>query len=73
MTGDCGVLRRCPITGAGRQRAVPRPTCHMTTLIATISMLAALIGSVSRQIEVVDDQLTLDGLRIIYQRNVDER
>ena len=35
--------------------------------------LAPLIGSVSRQIEVVDDQLTLDGLRIIYQRNVDER
>ena len=31
--------------------------------------LAPLIGNVSRQIEVVDDQLTLDGLRIIYQRN----
>src|SRR2546426_730775 len=35
--------------------------------------LAPLIGSVSRQIEVVDDQLTLDGLRIIYQRNAGER
>jgi type III pantothenate kinase len=35
--------------------------------------LAPLIGSVSRQIDVVDDQLTLDGLRIIYQRNVGER
>ena len=31
--------------------------------------LAPLIGNISRQIEVVDDQLTLDGLRIIYQRN----
>ena len=31
--------------------------------------LAPLIGSLSKQIEVVDDQLTLDGLRIIYQRN----
>ena len=35
--------------------------------------LAPLIGSVSRQIEVVDDQLTLDGLRIIYQRNAGDR
>ena len=35
--------------------------------------LAPLIGNVSRQIEVVDDQLTLDGLRIIYQRNMSER
>ena len=35
--------------------------------------LAPLIGSVSKQIEVVDDQLTLDGLRIIYQRNAGER
>ena len=32
--------------------------------------LAPLIGGVSKQIEVVDDQLTLDGLRIIYQRNM---
>ena len=31
--------------------------------------LAPLIGGFSKQIEVVDDQLTLDGLRIIYQRN----
>ncbi len=31
--------------------------------------LAPLIGGVSKEIEVVDDQLTLDGLRIIYQRN----
>jgi len=35
--------------------------------------LAPLIGNVSKQIEVVDDQLTLDGLRIIYQRNAGER
>jgi type III pantothenate kinase len=35
--------------------------------------LAPLIGSVSKQIEVVDDQLTLDGLKIIYQRNAGER
>src|SRR5213082_1548554 len=35
--------------------------------------LAPLIGSLSKQIEVVDDQLTLDGLRIIYQRNAGER
>src|SRR5436305_1457700 len=35
--------------------------------------LAPLIGSLSKQIEVVDDQLTLDGLRIIYQRNVGDR
>jgi type III pantothenate kinase len=35
--------------------------------------LAPLIGSVSKQIEVVDDQLTLDGLRIIYQRNSGEK
>ena len=35
--------------------------------------LAPLIGSVSKQIDVVDDQLTLDGLRIIYQRNLGER
>ena len=35
--------------------------------------LAPLIGHVSRQIEVVDDQLTLDGLRIIHQRNASER
>jgi type III pantothenate kinase len=35
--------------------------------------LSPLIGSVSRQIEVVDDQLTLDGLRLIHQRNVSER
>src|ERR1700716_3202003 len=31
--------------------------------------LAPLIGNVSKQIEIVDEQLTLDGLRIIYQRN----
>ena len=31
--------------------------------------LAPLIADVSKRIEVVDDQLTLDGLRIIYQRN----
>src|SRR5437899_3289799 len=30
---------------------------------------APLIADVSKRIEVVDDQLTLDGLRIIYQRN----
>ena len=35
--------------------------------------LAPLIGNVSKQIEVVDEQLTLDGLRIIYQRNLSER
>jgi type III pantothenate kinase len=35
--------------------------------------LAPLIGTLSKQIEVVDDQLTLDGLRIIYQRNAGER
>src|SRR5437667_93228 len=35
--------------------------------------LAPLIGTVSKQIEVVDDQLTLDGLKIIYQRNAGER
>jgi type III pantothenate kinase len=35
--------------------------------------LAPLIGTLSKQIEVVDDQLTLDGLRIIYQRNQSER
>ena len=35
--------------------------------------LAPLIGGVSKQIEIVDDQLTLDGLRIIWQRNVGER
>jgi len=34
--------------------------------------LAPLIGGISKQIEVVDDQLTLDGLRIIYQRNQSE-
>src|SRR5712664_3879711 len=31
--------------------------------------LAPLIGEVSKRIEIVDEQLTLDGLRIIYQRN----
>ena len=31
--------------------------------------LAPLIGNVSTQIELVDDLLTLDGLRIIWQRN----
>lgn len=35
--------------------------------------LSPLIGSISRQIEIVDDQLTLDGLRIIHQRNASER
>jgi type III pantothenate kinase len=35
--------------------------------------LSPLIGSVSKQIDVVDDQLTLDGLRLIYQRNLGER
>src|SRR5438874_403465 len=35
--------------------------------------LAPLIGGISKQIEVVDDQLTLDGLKIIYQRNAGER
>jgi type III pantothenate kinase len=35
--------------------------------------LSPLIGSVSKQIEVVDDQLTLEGLRIIYHRNSSER
>jgi type III pantothenate kinase len=35
--------------------------------------LAPLIGHVSKEIEVVDDQLTLDGLRLIYQRNQGER
>ena len=35
--------------------------------------LATLIGNVSNEIEVVDDQLTLDGLRVIYQRNAGER
>lgn len=35
--------------------------------------LAPLIGGVSKQIEIVDDQLTLDGLRIIWQRNEGER
>jgi type III pantothenate kinase len=31
--------------------------------------LAPLIATVSQRIELVDDQLTLDGLRILYQRN----
>ena len=39
-----------------------------TKIIAT-GGLATLIANVSARIEVVDDQLTLDGLRIIYQRN----
>jgi len=38
-------------------------------LLVATGGLAPLIANVSKRVEIVDEQLTLDGLRIIYQRN----
>jgi hypothetical protein len=43
-----------------------------TTVVAT-GGLAALIGKGSKHIKHVDDLLTLDGLRLIWERNNDAK
>jgi hypothetical protein len=44
LTGDWGFCPPRPITPAGEAEGEPSTHCHMTTLIATISILAAVIG-----------------------------
>jgi type III pantothenate kinase len=45
---------------------------QQTTVVAT-GGLASLIGKGSKYIKHVDDLLTLDGLRIIWERNTDAK
>lgn len=42
---------------------------HETLVIAT-GGLARTIASESPRIDIIDENLTLDGLRIIYERNI---
>jgi type III pantothenate kinase len=43
---------------------------HSKPLVVATGGLAGLISGVARMIDVVDDMLTIEGLRIIFQRNV---